>query len=497
MPFNTSLMQAVSRQEQSKTILSDGEAMQLDTQAVCEALQKLTPILEKLDTYGIAIAMDNGPACVLIDLAALECGLWTLPLPPFFTAEQCTNAIQRSGCSFIISDRLPQQGILLDSFELAGKTLYITSLSEHKRADLTHKHTAKVTFTSGSTGDPKGICLSLEQMIDTAGAVAERIAALEIERHVSILPLAVLLENVAGVYAALLAGVTCIVPSLATTGLAAQSPSDHQKLAHCLQELRANSCILVPELLKSICHTLTSEPNIWLSEMRFIAVGGAPVGQELLQQCTSLQLPVYEGYGLSEACSVVALNTPGKAKTGSVGKLLSHQTVALAHDGEVFLKSAAFLGYCGEEPIGDEPFATGDVGMLDAAGYLHIQGRKKNTLITTMGRNVAPEWLESELTGSEIIHQAFVHCDDEYQISALIVSRADNAAISTVIQQANRHLPSYARIQQWVRVPAFTPAQGTLTGNGKLKREAIRQRHERLSEYNNLEPTGDRPCSVS
>lgn len=497
MFFNTKLMQAVSKQKQRRTLLSDGERLHLDTQAVCEAVETLTSVLENLGTYGIAVAMDNGPAWVLTDLAALECGLWTLPLPPFFTTDQCANALQRSGCTFVISDRPPQQGTLLNSFELAGQTLYIASLSERQCADLTHEHTAKVTFTSGSTGDPKGICLSLEQMINTAEAVAERIAALEIERHVSILPLAVLLENVAGVYAALLAGVTCIVPSLANTGLAEQSPNDRKTLLKCLQEQRANSCILVPELLKVICQSITSEPDLRLSEMKFIAVGGAPVGQDLLQQCTSLQLPVYEGYGLSEACSVVALNTPGTEKTGSVGQLLSHQKIHVAHDGEVFLEAAAFLGYCGEEPIGNEPFETGDIGMLDAAGYLHIQGRKKNTLITNMGRNVAPEWLESELTGSGSIHQAFVHCDDANQISALIVSSADDAAVDTAMHQTNSYLPDYATIQQWVRVPAFTPAQGTLTGNGKLKRAAIQQRHERIQSYNSLEPTGDRPCSVS
>src|SRR5690606_26803253 len=121
-----------------------------------------------------------------------------------------------------------------------------------------------------------------------------------------------------------------------------------------------------------------------------------------------LELPVFEGYGLSECASVVCLNTPAARRVGTVGRPLPHCALRIDKRGEVWVRGPHMLGYVGEPPMDGEWIATGDVGCI-TDGFLELQGRRKHQFITAWGRNVSPEWVQAELTARAPIAQAWLY----------------------------------------------------------------------------------------
>jgi long-chain acyl-CoA synthetase len=242
------------------------------------------------------------------------------------------------------------------------------------------------------------------------------------------------------------------------------------------------SMILVPELLRVLVHAVRSG---WQapSSLRFIAVGGGAVSTELLQQARSAGLPVFQGYGLSECASVVCLNTPAHDKPGSVGKPLSHARVRINQDGEICVSGATMAGYLGSPVHRDIEVRTGDLGEIDADGFIYVRGRVKNMFITSMGRNITPEWVESELTSETEIVQAMVSGEAQPHPVALVVASASASddSVEQAIARANSRLPDYARVRRWALFPeAPSVANGLLTANGRLRRAEIAARYHSL-----------------
>jgi long-subunit acyl-CoA synthetase (AMP-forming) len=300
---------------------------------------------------------------------------------------------------------------------------------------------------------------------------------LGIERHLCLLPLAVLLENVAGVYAPLAAGAQWIAPPLAEVGMSGATGFDARACLAAIVRHQAHSVILLPQMLLSLVNALEKEPRSL--PLRFVAVGGARVAPALIARARALGLPVYEGYGLSECASVVALNTPQGDRPGSVGRALPHLGVRIAGDGEILVSGSGFLGYVGQA-FADDEFSTGDLGSLDADGFLHVAGRRKHMLITSFGRNVAPEWPEAELLAGGALAQAAVFGEGRPQLCAVLVPApaASDAAIAAQVGAANARLPDYARITQWVRAESpFAPHNGLATANGRVRRDAVWERY--------------------
>ncbi len=471
MNYQSHLLNAIALHPPSTVVLGDGEQIRLTASELLSAVSYVCAELKELKYHGLALMMDNSPAQVIVSLAALELGIWTLPIPPFFTESQTKNALDQTGCPAILTEACDESQSDLGSFRVAGKQIVARAYAP-KYHDQTHAGTALITFTSGSTGAPKGLCLSEENILNTVTAISDSMRTIGVKRHLSVLPLSILLESVAGVYAALYSGFESIVPSLQKTGMSTKPIPDFMQLIEQLAHHEISSCILVPELLKGLLQTQRSTPQD-LNSLRFVAVGGGRIDPSLLELAQEINLPVYEGYGLSEAGSVVALNLPTNNQPGSVGKLLPHQQLTFGKDGEILLAKAAFLGYCGTETSPVAPYPTGDLGYLDESGYLWIHGRKKNVLITSMGRNVSPEWVESSLTSSGAIQQAFVYGDGQLRLSALIVTQQPLSMIKDTLRQVNSSLPDYAQVDSWKLVSPFSMKSGTLTGTGKLRRSNI------------------------
>ena len=136
-----------------------------------------------------------------------------------------------------------------------------------------------------------------------------------------------------------------------------------------------------------------------------------------------------------------------------------------------------FAAYLGDDQVKVGRFwPTGDIGHLDDEGFLHLTGRKKHVFITAFGRNVAPEWVERELTVTGAIAQAVVYGEAKPFNAAVLVARqgADAGAIAKAVAEANARLPDYARIRRWVMADApFSLANGQWTGTGRPRRQAI------------------------
>lgn len=401
---------------------------------------------EKIQQSGartLALSMDNGVEWVLWDLAALKTGVALVPLPPFFTPAQIRHALTMSGCGGMITG----DGIM--PVESQGNQSLPAG-------------TAKVTFTSGTTGTPKGVCLSAHAMMSVAESIVNVLGRDMAGRHLSVLPLAVLLENVAGVYATLWAGGTVYLSPLSTFGI------NYARIAETIIDVQASSAILVPEILRTLTAQIKTSGVV--PSLKFLAVGGSKVSPDLIHGARDAGLPVYEGYGLSECASVVSLNVPGADQPGTVGRPLPHLRVEIVQ-GEILVHNAGFLGYVGETHVG--PVMTGDLGKLDENGFLSVTGRKKNILITSYGRNISPEWVESELLSYPGIGQAVVYGDGAPALGALISPVSAEADIPATIRQVNERLPDYARICHFSIVPPFTVQDNTLTGTGRPRREHI------------------------
>jgi long-subunit acyl-CoA synthetase (AMP-forming)/pyrroloquinoline quinone (PQQ) biosynthesis protein C len=429
----------------------------------------------------IASRLDNGPQWLALDLAIRLLDRVHVPLPTFFTPAQIAHALSGSGAdALVVSADMPLPDGLAATAGTAvalGHGLALRPLSA--TAVALPAGTAVVTYTSGTTGAPKGVCLDAATLLTVADALAEAAAPLAPRRHLCLMPLSTLLENVAGVYAALRSGAEIAVPSLAAIGYTGAAGLDLRTLLGCLHRHHPESAIVLPQLLLAL--TMAGERGARLPDsLKFLAVGGARVGAGLVARAQAQGLPVYEGYGLSECGSVVCLNRPGSERAGSVGRPLSHARVEV-REGELYVEGVRCLGYLGEDGPPPGPIATGDLGHIDADGFVHVTGRRKNLFITSYGRNVSPEWVESELTQHPLFAQAAVFGEARPQNIAVVWPRlpdADDAALRAALAEVNRALPDYAQVCDLVRADApFSLADGLLTANGRPRRDAILARY--------------------
>ncbi|MFW9078428.1 AMP-binding protein [Pseudomonas sp. P2757] len=458
-----------------------GDTLKIDYPTLYAELLYRQERLRDEQVQVIALALDNGVEALLWDLAVLFEGLTCVTLPAFFSPAQRAHCLEQSQAERVIAEPELEDELLAAGYEKRGDFWCRAATAP----SCMPAGTAKLTFTSGTTGTPKGVCLSAESLLRVARELELASLPTAAQHHVALLPLAILLENL-GCYAALYAGATLSLPSQKTLGIQGASGVDVPRLLGYLASRKPQSLILVPQLLLLLVSA--AEQQVFDAQaLRFAAVGGARVSEDLLLRAQRVGLPVYEGYGLSECSSVVCLNRPGARRPGSVGRPLPHVEVRLAEDGEVLIKGSPLLGYLGDAPYAEEWWPSGDLGEFDPEGFLYLKGRKKHQFVTSFGRNVNPEWVESELTQRRHIAQAFVYGEAMPHNHALLwPHRADcsDADLAAAVAEANEALPDYAQVHRWTRLPhPFTAANGLLTANGRPRREAIvAHYHTQLTE---------------
>ncbi|MFT4939343.1 MAG: long-chain acyl-CoA synthetase [Paraglaciecola sp.] len=424
--------------------------------------------------------MCNGLDWVAVDLACLELDICLIPIPTFFSPQQVSHSLSRAAVRIFICDVGNLSGDLQDN--LANLASYCDVqqgfcwyyLGDQIGSEIP-KGTNKITYTSGSTGTPKGVCLSTQTQLAVAQSLLGRIDIVA-PRHLCLLPLAVLLENIAGLYAPLLAGGEVILLAPEKLGFSGSQLTEPALLLQAITRYQPNTLILVPEILLILLNGIRQG---WQapSSLQFIAVGGAKVSQQLLQQARHSGLPVYQGYGLSECTSVVALASE-KSPLGSVGQLLSHCEGRVV-DGQWVATANLFLGYLGQpETFYPTEFNTGDLVSLDEQGEMTIDGRSKSLIINSFGRNIQPEWLEAELMATGLLRFAAVIGEALPNISAILVPldpsyKEDQLQIA--IDRINANLPDYAQIKGFYWLPDIRQLSPLLTANNRPKRELFEQ----------------------
>lgn len=240
--------------------------------------------------------------------------------------------------------------------------------------------------------------------------------------------------------------------------------------------------------------------------LRLPISGGAPLGREVGDFFEAIGMPVFQGYGLTEASPVLAANAPRQLRQGSVGRLLPDVELRLAEDGEILVKGPGVMrGYwenpeATRETVDEEGWLhTGDVGLLDRSGYLFITDRKKDFLVTAGGQKIAPQPIETLLTGHPLISQAVVVGDNFPFPAVLVVPDFEQLAaavseelapeelvehaearrrIAAVLAELNAELPETERLRRFkLLARPFTRGAGELTPTFKVRRKVIALRY--------------------
>jgi long-chain acyl-CoA synthetase len=242
----------------------------------------------------------------------------------------------------------------------------------------------------------------------------------------------------------------------------------------------------------------------------FAVSGGAPLARDLAEFFWGAGVPIFEGYGLSETSPVITVNTREAVELGTVGRPIAGVEVKIAGDGEILARGPNIMqGYWNlpqetAEAIDAEGwFHTGDIGELDAGGFLRITDRKKELIINAYGKNVAPAPIENSLKSSRFIGQAVVIGDRRKFLSALLVPDFDalkgwaerqglgapshqelianptvRALIAQEVEAVNAGLAGFEKIVAWELLPEeFTLETGELTPTQKVKRRVINQKY--------------------
>jgi long-chain acyl-CoA synthetase len=230
-----------------------------------------------------------------------------------------------------------------------------------------------------------------------------------------------------------------------------------------------------------------------------VVVGGAHLNQDLESFWTRLGYLVIQGYGLTEASPIVALNHPFEKRRGSIGRALPGQEVRLGEDGEILVRGANIVteylrkgeasGAPQTVPAGDEWLHTGDIGTIDEDGYLYFKARKGDVIVTPDGMNVYPEDLERILNGfAEIEASTIIGLKQAGQntVHAVLISSGDSCNFADTIRKANQTLEPHQRIKAWTVWPEsdFPRTSSTL----KIKRAAVAERVVELRRAHSGQP---------
>ena len=312
-------------------------------------------------------------------------------------------------------------------------------------------------------------------------ALAEAISATQTDRYLSLLPFPLLLEELCGIHVPILVGGSSTIRRT-VVGACAAGDLDAIRLAY--EEVQPSVSVLVPELLRAWVGALLIGGHTAPDSLRVIAVGGAPVPPQVLEAAKSIGIPCLEGYGLSECGSVVAVNRPGEAVAGSVGKPLNGIQVEIV-DGEIVVDAPSVMdGYLGQATQHGR-WHTGDLGHFDGNGNLVVEGRKDAMLVTGFGRNVQPEWIEAAFQGDPRVSRAVLAGHGQAFPTLILVpgpfagdffEAATPTEIFKMLDDICTNSPVYARPASLVLTSNDEmQSLGLLSPNGRVKRTLVHQ----------------------
>jgi len=466
-----------------------------------EAAEAVREVAAGLVTIGVepgdrvAIMSYNRPEWFTADLAILTAGAVTVPIYHTSTRAQADRILQRAGVATAFVSRSEKAELLLtcdasmermisldpagsgepgpcaldyDALRRAGRAALAAGAGrelEKRMAAAGPDDCATIVFTSGTTGEPKGVMLSHRNLLTNA---ADGLAAQPIgdgDLFLSFLPLSHLFERTIGQFLMILGGIP-IAYAESVRSVAADArllrptimlavprflEKVHEKILDGLRSAPAWRKALFGWAMRvgrrrreSVAKGAKAGPALALmhgvadrlvysrlrgalgGRIRFIVCGGAPLAVEIVEFFLDAGIEILEGYGLSEASPVISDNPLGGVRPGTVGRPFDHVEVRIADGGEIVVRGpSVMLGYY-EDPAATAEVMrggwlhTGDLGALED-GYLRITGRMKDIIVTSGGKNVSPQKIEGLLEADDCIGQIVVYGDGRKYLTALVV----------------------------------------------------------------------------
>ncbi len=550
--------------------------------------RRVMGVVQELGRLGIsrgdrvAIMAENRPEWTIADFAILLRGAVTVTIYPTLTANQVSYLLRNSGArlafvstaeqlaklqsiqpeTFVeqivaMDEPDPDSGALsMPAMMAAGPTQRspeLDALGESVSPD----DLATIIYTSGTTGVPKGAMLTHGNIASNISMSVDALELRDTDLAISFLPLSHITARHVD-FAELYRGVTIAYCPVI------------DELPRVARELHPTLFVAVPRVYEKIYNKVQRDAGTGLKRriydwalsvgrrhmaevvagrrpssfawqlanrlvfsklthalggrIRLYASGGAPLAKELAEWYAQLGILIYEGYGLTETSPVVAINTPGECKLGTVGRPLPNVELRIAPDGEVLVRApSVFRGYWNspEEtaaaflhpstptagalgtPEADW-FKTGDIGSIDSDGYLSITDRKKDLIKTSGGKFIAPQPIENSFKCYTYVAEAVLVGDRRRFVSVVIfpafatleewargagiewTSRAElvadpqvEALYAGVVEQLNQSLAQFQQLKKFL-LAAEEPsiAEGTLTPTFKLRRRNVEERYK-------------------
>ena len=359
-----------------------------------------------------------------------------------------------------------------------------------------------VNFTSGTSGKPKAIELKKKSFDHLVNHTQDMYQFNDEDTFLVFLPLNVYLER-CYIYAALLIGFKIVLTPLELVfhsiqhdkptviiGIPYFFETVHNRFLEKVSEKWYAQFLLKTYLSMNRRGLLSSfKPfkKVWGGHIRYLLTGSAPIKKHVLEFYFQMGVPLYEGYGMNEVGGMIALNSPGKVKLGSVGKVFPEKEVMFDEEGQIIVKSEfhANTRYYKSTPAENEStylsegrIATGDLGYIDEEGFLFINGRSNDLIVLSNGQKVHPTHVEALLCADSAIEQAIVFGDDRPFLSAVMVPAKGidkpEETLANQLKELNKQLPAHEQVLgKIVAKTAFSLENGLITPAIKLNRKGI------------------------
>lgn len=540
----------------------------------------------------ISILCNTRPQWTWADIAILSTGAITVPVYPTLNAPEVDYLLKHSGSSglflenprqlqkvlsiarpssalkfiVVMDGEIPQGVVAPEGVKLMTWTdlmmdgeVFLPNHPDELPArirNLQRSELATIVYTSGTTGIPKGVMITHENIHFICETLSVNICFHPDDVTLSFLPLSHIFERVGGQMLAIYEGlVMAYAESMETVpqnmvevkptimnavprfyekaynriiGEIRKMPKPQQYLIRWALSLGRRAAKQKEVLSNGHRHVVEDIYKAELrvadrlvfskirrrfgGKLRFLVSGAAPLSPEVQAFFETIGMPIIEGYGLTETSAPVACNRPHNVRRGTVGQPLPGLDVKIAEDGEILVKGPSiFSGYYRDENATTESFrdgyfCTGDIGTLDAEGYLRILDRKKDLIITAGGKHVAPQYIENLFAGERLISRILVYGDRRKYITALITLATDGLEafaktnnishssaeelvhhplvqdeVGKIIRHKNEQLASFEQIKKWLVLDQdFSIENNELTPTLKMKRKMITEKYKSL-----------------
>ncbi len=526
----------------------DGHWRPVALESVAARAAALTAALRARGTsHGdrVAILSESRLEWAIADMALLCMGGVTVPVYPTLPGGQIAPLLADSGCvGAFVSSR--EQKAKLESVRGAVPSLqWIWAFDEVAlpegrdaagQADQVRsgptigpETLATIIYTSGTTGTPKGVMLTHGNLTSEATLALAAMSVSATDVYLSFLPLSHVFERCSGLYTMLQAGAT-IAYAESLDGMAANLvevrptillavPRFYEKLLARATEVSeakgfpsanifrwsravAIECARIRDARQSVSPWLSLQHAIAGTlvysklarrlggRVRLRVSGGAALHRDIALFFSGAGQPIFEGYGLTETSSGVCVSRAHDHRIGSVGPIFKGIDGKIAEDGEILIKGPVVMkGYWNRPDdtaavLRDGWFYTGDIGALDPDGQLRITDRKKDLIVTSGGKKVAPQLIEDALKASPKIQEALVLGEGRKYVAALIVpaTGATREEIAAEVERVNASLAQFERVKRFELIPDdLSLENGDLTPSLKVRRRVVAERHRDLT----------------